>query len=98
MEKASLPASPKPLLALIFSNTGDCLSIYDDAWAFTELGKVQIARASHVEPDAAGNWLADLSPVGGPVLSPFVLRSDALAAERDWLNRNLHCLTRATES
>ncbi|MHB8860928.1 MAG: hypothetical protein ACYC6N_00885 [Pirellulaceae bacterium] len=44
-----------------------------------------ISRGSHVEPDAAGNWYADLSPVGGPLLGSFSHRSAALAAERDWL-------------
>ena len=41
-----------------------------------------ITRASHVEPDAEGRWLADLTPVAGPVLGPFDLRSEALAAEQ----------------
>ena len=27
-------------------------------------------------------WIADLHPAGGPVLGPFPLRSDALAAEQ----------------
>ena len=31
----------------------------------------RIRRASHVEPDEAGRWWADLSPVGGPRLGPF---------------------------
>ena len=30
-------------------------------------------------------WIADLRPVGGPVLGPFLLRGEALAAEREWL-------------
>lgn len=48
------------------------------------LGNAHTCRASHVEP--AGNaWTADMAPVGGPVLGPFPLRSDALAAERNWL-------------
>lgn len=48
-------------------------------------GKQQIVRASHVEPNSDGEWLADMSPVGGPVLGPFHLRSEALDAERAWL-------------
>ena len=48
-----------------------------------------IARASHVEPgrDSAGNhcWLADMSPVGGPLLGPYATRWLALEAELVWL-------------
>ena len=49
------------------------------------LGRLQITRASHVEPDLDGNWWADMGPVEGPVLGPFGSRSEALAAERGWL-------------
>jgi len=42
-------------------------------------------RGSHVEPDSAGHWTADLSPVGDPILGPFATRSEALAAEIAWL-------------
>jgi hypothetical protein len=45
-------------------------------------------RASHVEPDDRGRWLADLSPIGGPVLGPFDRRSEALEAEVTWLEEN----------
>ena len=44
-----------------------------------EIGKLQITRASHVEPDQHGDWWADMGPVGGPVLG----------AERGWLT-NYH--------
>lgn len=47
-----------------------------------------VTRASHVEPSASG-WTADLSPVNGPTLGPFTTRAEALAAEVDWLGRNL---------
>ena len=46
-----------------------------------------IRRASHVEPAPAGGWTADLSPVGGPVLGPFTRHDEAIAAEREWLDR-----------
>ncbi len=62
--------------------------VYDEAIDLTSLGRVTIRRASHVEPDADGRWLADLSPVGGPVLGPFERRSSALDAERRWLEQN----------
>ena len=51
-------------------------------------GDLAIRRASHVEPDAAGRWWADLAPVGGPRLGPFDRRSEALAAELRWLERH----------
>ena len=34
-------------------------------------GSIDIRRASHVEPDAAGQWWADLAPVGGSRLGPL---------------------------
>ena len=52
------------------------------------LGLLQITRASQVEPDEAGAWWADLSPVGGMPLGPFSCRSEALEAEVRWLTRN----------
>ena len=55
------------------------------------LGQPHIQRASHVEPDGRGQWIADLAPVGGPKLGPFSLRSAALEAERRWLE--VHWLT-----
>lgn len=61
--------------------------IYDDALAplLASLGETTTRRASHVEPDPRGGWQADMSPVGGPILRGFPLRSEALAAEREWL-------------
>ena len=46
--------------------------------------------ASHVEPVGEGQWQADLSPVGGPLLGPYDTRTEAIQAEVDWLNANLH--------
>jgi hypothetical protein len=74
---------------LHISPVGQIRCIYNEAISLQELGSVSIQRASHVEPDAAGNWLADLSPVAGPVLGPFALRSEALAAEVAWLEQHL---------
>ena len=59
--------------------------------AIPGVGELTIRRASHVEPDERGRWLADLTPVGGPVLGPFDRRGAALAAEQQWLNS--HWLT-----
>jgi len=50
-----------------------------------EIGKLQITRASHVEPDRDGFWWADMGPVEGPALGPFNNRTEALGAERGWL-------------
>ena len=70
-----------------------CIScVYSEALDLASLGSLIIRRASHVEPDALGQWMADLAPVGGPQLGPFNQRSLALAAERDWLAE--HWLTR----
>jgi hypothetical protein len=61
--------------------------VYDEAVDLQSLGAVAIRRASHVEPTDDGQWTADLAPVGGPMLGPYPVRSEALAAEREWLAR-----------
>jgi hypothetical protein len=73
---------------LIIERDGQVRGIYGEAIDLAALGQAQITRASHVEPDIQGRWLADLSPVGGPVLGPFDRRSDALNAEVAWLDDN----------
>lgn len=71
---------------------GTIAAIHNDALAdLYEEGKAEVKRASHVEPVDGGeqvNWVADLSPLNGPKLGPFRLRSDALAAEIEWLEQN----------
>lgn len=76
-------------MELYISHQGLIRTIYDELLPFQCLGRVQIQRASHVEPDAAGNWWADLGPSGGPVLGPFPVRSVALDAEQEWLTRHV---------
>jgi len=73
---------------LIISVDGVTRCIYDEALDLRELGKLQITRASHVEPDGDGFWLADMGPSGGPVLGPYGSRSEALGAEREWLRHH----------
>jgi hypothetical protein len=73
-------------MQLTISPTGRVTGIYDEAFDLALLGPLIIRRASHVEPDSSGRWFADLSPVSGPTLGPFRVRSDALAAERSWLD------------
>lgn len=67
---------------------GRVTCLYDETIDLAALGSLAIRRASHVEPDETGRWQADLSPVGGPTLGPFALRSEALDAEREWLETN----------
>ena len=73
---------------LVVNPLGLVRAIYGEALDLAALGRPVITRASYVEPDASGRWLADLSPVGGPLLGPFDRRSEALAAEHDWLERH----------
>ena len=72
-------------MELVVGVDGGMRCIYDEALDLRALGKLQITRASHVEPDRDGNWWADMGPVGGPVLGPFGSRSEALQAEKRWL-------------
>ena len=60
----------------------------DLATHLAALGPARIGRASHVEPDSQGRWIADLSPVGGPTLGPFDRRSETLETEVYWLEEN----------
>ena len=73
---------------LIVDAGGTVRCIYDETIDLSALGTLSISRASHVEPDGEGRWFADLRPVDGPVLGPFILRSEALTAERAWLEQN----------
>ena len=67
---------------------GTVRCVYDEALPLAALGQVTIQRASHVEPTDDGQWTADLTPVAGPLLGPFRQRSEALAAERCWLDEH----------
>ncbi len=72
-------------MELLVGTDGVARCIYDEALDLRELGKLQITRASHVEPDRNGFWWADMGPSGGRALGPFRSRSEALGAERGWL-------------
>jgi len=80
-------------MQLVVEPGGAVRCIYGEEIDLAALGSPTISRASHVEPDQQGRWLADLSPVAGPVLGPFDVRSEALAAEHSWLET--HWLGRA---
>jgi len=72
-------------MQLVIKPGGAVQCVYGEAIDLAALGSPTIMRASHVEPDQHGRWLADLSPVDGPCLGPFDSRSQALAAESRWL-------------
>ena len=79
-------------LAFTVDASGTVRCLYDERLALpvlTSLGPLTIERASHVEPTSDGRWTADLSPVGGPTLGPFDLRSAALAAEVRWIDAHV---------
>lgn len=75
-------------MTLTIDAVGTVHCIYDETIDLAVLGTLTISRASHVEPDDEGRWFADLRPVDGPVLGPFTIRSEALTAERIWLEQN----------
>ena len=72
-------------MELVVGVDGMARCIYGEELDLREIGKLQITRASHVEPDRDGFWWADMGPVDGPGLGPFRSRTEALAAERGWL-------------
>ena len=80
-------------MQLVIDPHGTVRCVYGETIELTALGPLQITRGSHVEPTRDGRWSADLSVVSGPLLGPFVHRSEALAAERSWLDE--HWLVRS---
>ncbi|WP_447859640.1 hypothetical protein [Nitrospira calida] len=80
---------------LVIWPDGTAVAIHEDRLApvLAALGRVAVARASHVEPVLVDGemrgWQADLSPVNGPVLGPFTTRQEALELERIWLEEAL---------
>jgi len=69
-------------MQLVIEPDGTVRFIYSETIDVSTLGSPTISRASYVEPDQHGRWLADLSPVGGPIEGPFNSRSEALLAEQ----------------
>ena len=87
-----IPSSlPPQELNLMVGLAGAVQTLYDERLDLSALGPLTIERASHVEPTPDGRWTADLCPVSGPVLGPFRLRSESLAAEVAWIQT--HVLT-----
>lgn len=75
-------------MILVIEPDGTVRGVYGEAIDLAALGPPRITRASQVEPDSRGRWMADLTPVAGPILGPFARRSDALDAEVAWLEEN----------
>ena len=74
-------------MQLVVQPDGSVRCVYGEELDLLALGHLEIKRGSYVEPTDNGLWQADLGPVAGPVLGPFRHRSQALAAEREWLEQ-----------
>jgi hypothetical protein len=80
-------------MKIVINKTGTVQFVYNES-VLGMLDKTdndkRIRRASQVEPDQIhpGEWYADLTKSGGPILKGFKKRSDAIKAEIDWLNDN----------
>ena len=64
---------------------------HDDLEALLWEGNAKVRRVSHVEwknSENGNGWTADMSPVNGPELGPFVTRKEALNSEHEWLVEN----------
>jgi hypothetical protein len=70
---------------LVVQVDGTIRCVYGEQIELSRLGNLAVRRASHVEPNEDGCWIADLSPVSGPMLGPYEKRSAALQAEKKWL-------------
>jgi hypothetical protein len=75
-------------MQLLVDSRGAVRCIYSEVIDLAVLGRPLMTRASRVEPDSHGHWRADLTLVGGPILGPFLRRSEALGAETAWLEAN----------
>jgi hypothetical protein len=75
-------------MQMVIAPGGAVKCLYGEEVDLLALGRLSIERGSHVEPTSNGQWTADLSPVGGPLLGPFNCRSAALTAERRWLEEH----------
>ncbi len=70
---------------IVFTPDGTVRAVYAEDVDFAAFGRSAVTRASLGEPDDQARWFADLTPVSGPVFSPFDRRSETLAAVRTWL-------------
>ena len=72
-----------------FNANGEAVFIYEDGHPLLGLGRSVIKRASHVEPDEDGMWVADMAPMGGGLLSSQAIRARALRLEIIWLESHI---------
>lgn len=74
---------------VIAFRNGEAHQIYDEGCPIAIPGKKVCKRASHVEPvegpENTVSWVVDLTPLGGPIFPPLTTRTQALAAERQWI-------------
>ena len=75
-------------MQMVIDRQGQVRCLYEEVIDLACLGQLTIRRGSHVEPDSDGQWWADLAPVKGPRIGPFDRRSEALDAEREWLENH----------
>lgn len=69
---------------------GEIQAIYSDQLAdLCDQGEATITRASDVEPHPAGGWVAHMRPPFPPCRMHYRLREQALAAEVDYLEKQL---------
>ena len=77
------------MIAFCIDQRGVMTTLYTEKIDLHQFGRVALRRASHVEPTDDARWIADLSPVGGPILGPYDKRSEALAAEVEYIQKNV---------
>jgi len=58
-------------MQVVVQPNGTIRCLYDENIDLSSFGRLSIRRASHVEPDANGQWFTDLNPMDGPILGPF---------------------------
>ena len=60
------------------------------SWAgYADIARFLVQKGADVNATADGQWTADMGPMDGPVLGPYRLRGEALAAEVKWLRSHL---------
>ncbi|MFN3152914.1 hypothetical protein [Bremerella sp.] len=75
-------------MQIVIAPNGNGKCVYAELVDLRSIGKLAIQRGSNVEPNCDGSWYVDLSPVQGPRVGPFSQRSQALEAERRWLEEH----------